>query len=184
MSKNLFTERYSPMYFNTGRLVTKDELETLFEAARWAASSYNEQPWHFIYAGRDQLEQFNALLSVLNEYNQGWASSASVLLVAVAAENLQQTGKPNGYALYDTGQAVAQMVLQASMMGLQGHQMGGFDKEKARKELNIPEGYQPVAAIAIGEPAPLKEIPQEFAERANEKRQRKPLSDFTHQGRF
>jgi len=176
--------RFSPMYFQKERSIAAEDLRTLFEAARWAASSFNEQPWHFVYALRTDDEQFGKFLSFLTEYNQQWASSASALVVAVASETLQQTGKPNSYAWYDTGQAVAQLVLQASALGIQGHQMGGFDKEEARKALGIPEGYQPVSVIALGYPAPLSEVPGQFAERATQIRERRQQESFVFSGKF
>jgi len=176
--------RFSPMHFQSERLISEEDRNTLFEAARWAASSYNEQPWRFVYACRTDKEQFDKLLSVLIEYNQQWAASASMLVVAIASDTLHQTGKPNTYSWYDTGQAVAQMVVQASDMGLQGHQMGGFDHEKAREVLEIPEGYSPVAAIAFGYPAPLEEVPEPFSERAHEERVREPLDAFVFAGKF
>jgi nitroreductase len=176
--------RFSPMHFQIGKEISENELNTLFDAARWAASSFNEQPWNFVYAFRSDKELFEKFLSFLTEYNQKWASTASVLAVAVASEDLQQTGKANAYSWYDTGQAVAQMVVQASAMGLQGHQMGGFDKEIAREVLGIPAGYQPVAVIALGYPAPLDEVPGEFSERAHQKRDRRPLESFVFRGAF
>ena len=134
-------------------------LVALLEAARWAPSSYNEQPWHFIVAPRAETESFDRLLGCLSRGNASWAGKAPVLMLAVA-QLVDEDGDPNRHAFYDVGQAVAQMALQALDLGLYMHQMAGFDVEKAQQVFAVPEQFEPAAAIALGylgDPAGLPE---------------------------
>ncbi|MFO7723785.1 MAG: nitroreductase family protein [Bacteroidales bacterium] len=178
------TQRYSPMGFNPERLITDEERNTLFNAARWAASSFNEQPWRFIWADRTDPEAWDTMISLLTEYNQRWASTSSLLVMAIASEIFDKTGKRNGHARYDLGMSVANMVIQATSMGLQAHQMGGFDGKRAVTELDIPEGFAPVAVIALGEAVSVDQVAEEFRERASEARVRKSLDTFAFRGGF
>jgi nitroreductase len=177
-------QRYSPMGFNPERVITEAERNTIFEAARWAASSFNEQPWRFIWADRHDSVAWNNMISLLTEYNQKWASTSSLLVLVVASEHYEQNGKLNRHAWYDTGMAASSMVLQLTSMGLQAHQMGGFDAVKAQEELSIPEGHAPIAMIAIGEAIPVEGVAQEFRERATQERTRKSLDTIVFRGRF
>ena len=122
----------------------------LFEAARRAPSAYNEQPWRFIVAAKDAPEDYARLLACLNEGNRKWAESAPVLIVSVAKLALDRNGRPNRHAWYDLGQATAALVAQATDLGLHAHQMGGFDRDRVRAEFGVPEGFEPVTALAIG----------------------------------
>ncbi len=176
--------RFSPMHFEAEKTIAEEAIELIFEAGRWAPSSFNEQPWRYIHASRSDQEDFANILSVLIEYNQQWASSASLLVLVVASEKMALDGKTNAHAWYDTGLSVAQMVLQASSMGIQAHQMGGFDAAAARKTFDIPEGFSPVAVVAFGYPAPLEKVPEQFRERANEPRVRKSLRESVFEGKF
>lgn len=142
--------RYSPRVFSA-RAVTAAELERMFEAARWTASCFNDQPWHFVYGTKEDATAFAAILSALVPFNQGWAQHAAVVGFSVARSTFEKNGKPNGWAMYDTGAAMAQLTAQATSEGLVVHQMGGFDPAKAREVLGLPEGFEPAAAFAVGE---------------------------------
>jgi len=146
---DLLARRRSP-YALSPRRVEPEKLRRVFEAARWAPSSYNEQPWRFIVAPRENPEDYFRLLGTLVEFNQQWAGQAPVLVLAVAKLAFEKDGSANRHALYDLGQAVAQLTVQATAEGLFVHQMGGFGAEKARQEFHIPEGYAPVTVLAIG----------------------------------
>jgi nitroreductase len=172
-----FFHRWSPRSF-TDREVSPETLAKVFEAARWAASSFNEQPWRF-FVGMRGSSTWQKIFDSLGEFNQAWAKAAPVLMVNAAHTKFTHNGSPNRVALYDLGAAASYMTLQASALGLAAHQMAGFDTEKARRALRIPEDYIIGAAIALGyqgEPAALpneKFIQQEIAPRT-----RKPLSEI------
>src|SRR6478752_1428486 len=139
---DLLARRWSPRAFDE-RPVETDTLLTLFEAARWAPSSNNEQPWRFIVANkRHQETDWNRLFECLVEGNRKWAVRAPVLILSVASLNFEDDGKPNRHAFHDTGLAAENLVLQATASGLVAHQMAGFDVEKARGELKIPSGFE------------------------------------------
>ncbi|GGC33871.1 hypothetical protein GCM10011504_10200 [Siccirubricoccus deserti] len=125
---------------------------------------------------------FAALLGTLTPNNQGWAQHAGVLMLAVAHSSFPANGNPNRHALYDTGAASAQMALQAAALGLQIHQMAGFDPQKARDAFAIPEGFEPVAAIALGHVGPAEALPDALAARETAPRQRRPIGEFAFFG--
>lgn len=169
--------RWSPRSF-ADRDVSPADLRTIFEAVRWAASSYNEQPWRF-FVGRRGSETYQKILTSLGEFNQAWAKSAPVLMLDVAGTKFSHNGTPNPVALYDLGAAAATLCYQAIALGLFTHQMAGYDREVARKLFNVPEDYIFGAAIALGyqgEPSALPN-PQMLAQETSP-RQRKPLSEF------
>ena len=174
--------RWSPYAFD-GRAVEHDKLLACLEAARWAASSYNEQPWHFLLATRDDAAEFSRLLSCLLEANQGWAANAGALLLTVVAKSFRRNGSPNRVAEHDLGLAVGNLSVQAVALGLQTHQMAGVNLSKARQTYGIPDGFEPVTVVAIGYPAELDPSdPSPLAERDRTARQRKPLRDFVFSG--
>src|SRR5258707_13955736 len=145
---NLSLERWSPRAF-ADKPVPQDVLRSIFEAARWAPSSSNEQPWAYIVATRDDKDNFEKMLSVLVEFNANWAKSAPVLAIAVAQLAFAKNNAPNRNAQYDTGAATALLSVEATAQGLAVHQMAGFDPEKARQVFGIPSGWEAIAAIAI-----------------------------------
>jgi len=169
----ILARRWSPKAFSA-RPVEPGKLAQLFEAARWAPSSYNAQPWHFIVATREDAEGYNRLLSTLMDVNRQWAQQAPVLILAVAKLDYNHVARANRHALYDLGQAVAHLTVQATALDLFFHQMGGFDPQAARELFAIPSGYEPVAVLALGyyegEPAD------------QTARTRKPLTDFVFSG--
>lgn len=143
--------RWSPKTFDPEIMVGRGDLLSLLEAARWAPSSYNAQPWRFIICDRaSDEENWRKALSTLFEKNQEWARNAPVLILAVAMERFQHNGQANRCALYDTGAASLSLALQATALGLVTHQMGGFDTDKARLMFGLPEDCQAIAMIAVG----------------------------------
>jgi nitroreductase len=135
------------------RPVTARDLRAVLEAARWAASSFNAQPWKFVVARREDAKSFENTLSALMPMNREWASSAPVLIVTVARANYPHNEQPNRHAWHDVGLATGNLMTQAAALGLVTGPMGGFDPKAAREKLHIPEGWEPVAVIALGYPA-------------------------------
>jgi nitroreductase len=180
---DLIKERRSPLAYSE-RSVGREELRSLLEAARWAASSYNQQPWHFIIATKENPREYERLLGCIVPANALWAGKAPVLMLTVAKLAYDSNGAPNRHALYDVGQATANLALQATALGLALHQMGGFDMERARAEFQIPEGYEPVAAIAVGYPGDPASLPESLRARASAPRTRRELGDFVFTGRW
>lgn len=153
----LFLERWSSRSF-TGEPVSRDELFTVLEAARWAPSSYNSQPWRFIYAHRDSTH-WPALFGLLNTFNRSWASKAAAIVVIVSKSTFAQPGKAEAPARthsFDAGAAWASLALQAARSGLMAHGIGGFDYDTAREVLGIPADYRVEIAVAIGRPEPVE----------------------------
>jgi nitroreductase len=179
----LLARRWSPRAFDE-RPIEADKLRTLFEAARWAPSSNNEQPWRFIMASKDNEAQWGRLLACLLEGNRVWAYRAPVLILSVARVNFEAGEKPNRHAMHDTGMAVENLVLQAAAVGLIAHQMAGFDEEKARTDLRIPVGYEPVAMIAVGYPCDPSILPDRLKQRELAPRERDQASAFVFSGEW
>lgn len=175
----LIARRWSPLSF-ADRLVERDQLGSLLEAARWAASSFNEQPWSFFVATREEPERFERLAGCLVPGNQTWARRAPVLMLSVAKQHFERNGKPNRHAFHDVGLAVANLVLQAEALGLAVHQMAGFDADRARSELAIPADHDPVAALAVGYPGEPGDLPEELRGREAAPRTRKALEQFVY----
>ena len=173
----LIRNRWSPRAFSD-RPVEPAVLASLFEAARWAASSFNDQPWAYLVASRDDKENFAKMLGVLVEGNQKWAKDAPVLALSVARKHFHHTGKPNPVAVHDVGAANAQLTAEATSRGLLVHQMAGFSHEKARLAFGIPEGWDPVSAIAIGYPGDPQILPEDFRKSELAPRTRKPIREF------
>ena len=179
----LIARRWSPRAFDE-RPIEADLLRTLFEAARWAPSSNNEQPWRFVVASKENGTDWNRLFDCLTEGNRRWAFRAPVLVLSVARMQFEDDGKPNRHAFHDTGLAAENLVLQATAGGLAAHQMAGFDVEKARVELKIPSGFEPVAMIAIGYPGDPAVLPERLRERELRSRSRRPIGESTFVGQW
>jgi len=173
----LIAERWSPYGF-ADRSVSEQDLRSLFEAARWAASSMNEQPWRFIVARREETEAFERLLSCLSEGNRDWATHVPVLALTAAKKTFAHSGKPNATAWHDMGLAAATLTLEATSRGLVVHQMRGILPDQAREAYGIPDDYDVVTAIAIGHPGPADGLPEKFRDRDARARTRKPLRDL------
>lgn len=157
--------------------IEDEKIQLLFEAASLAPSSRNEQPWSFIIAKRKNEENFNNLLNLMNEKNQLWAKDASLIAVAAAKKNFTSNDKLNKHYFYDVSSAVANLTYQAVSMGLFVHQVGGFNSEKARLDLNIPDGYDPVVMLAIGYNSSDEKFP-------NSGKPRKSIEEFVFDGQF
>ncbi len=177
----LFLDRWSPRAMS-GEAVSDEELMTLFEAARWAPSSYNNQPWRFLYARRDT-ENWKLFFELLVEFNQGWARSASVLIMFISRKTFEHSGELSVTHAFDTGAAWENLALQGWMKGLVVHGMQGFDFERARKDLNIPEEFQIQAMAAIGRPGNVEDLPAELREREAPSDRRK-LDQTICEGKF
>jgi nitroreductase len=182
MSKinKLISDRFSPRKFSN-KAVEKEKTDALFEAARWAPSCFNDQPWRFIYCTKENPEGWEKIFSSLVDANKVWAISAPVLAISIATTKFTHNGKANRFAAYDTGMAVGNLLLQATDMGLFVHQMAGFDSDKARKALNIPDEYEIFSVMAIGY------LDDEFLSESIEYkagRKRKESSGFAFKGNF
>lgn len=183
---DLLRRRWSPRVFSD-HAVEPEKLRSLLEAARWAPSSYNEQPWSFFVATKENPVEYERLLSCLVEGNQRWAKRAGVLMLSVAKLHFERPpgrGTPNRHAFHDVGLAVENLVVQATALGLVVHQMAGFHLEKARELFRIPEGYEPVAAIALGYAGDPATLPEPLRERELAPRTRKPLEEFVFTGQW
>src|SRR5436305_3403821 len=160
----LLARRWSPYAF-ADRPVPEDDLRALFEAARWAASSYNEQPWSYLVATKASPAEFERLLSCLVEGNQAWARAAPVLALGCTSLSFSRNGKPNAAAVHDLGLASASLTLEATARGLFVHQMIGILPDQARELYRIPDGFQPLTGLAIGYPGDLGTLPEMYRER-------------------
>lgn len=166
----------------SGKQIPDVDLMRLFEAARWAPSSYNGQPWRFIYAKRN-MESWDKFLNLMVDFNKSWAKNAAVLVVIVSRKNLEHYEQPSVTHQFDAGAAWENLALQAETQGLVTHGMQGFDYEKARNDLSIPKGYDVMALIAIGKSAPKEVLPVELQQR-EQPTDRKPLSEIIMEGQF
>jgi nitroreductase len=179
----LLKRRWSPRVFSD-RLVEPEKLQSLFEAARWAPSSFNEQPWSFVLTTKEQPAEFARLLSCLVEGNQKWARTAPVLMVSVAKLNFTHTGKPNRHAFHDVGLAVGLLLVQATALDLLIHQMAGFSPEMVAELYKIPAEFAPVSAIAIGYGAAAEDLPEPSRQSESAPRSRKPIKSFVFAGQW
>lgn len=179
---DLIRERWSPRAF-ADRSVSGEDLVALLEAARWAASSSNLQPWHYIVATRDDPGEFQRMVDCLMPGNQDWAPQAPVLMISVAKMN-RDSDRPNRHAFHDTGAASAQLTAEASARGLVVHQMGGIEVDRIREVYALPEGFEPVAGIAVGYQGEPDNLPEKRRESETAPRTRKPLSEMVFKGRF
>ncbi len=174
---DLIRKRWSPRSFSP-REVSNQDLKTILDAARWAASSFNEQPWRFLVARKSDGPAYEKLLSLLAPFNQAWAKTAPVLIIMAAKRTFSHNGSPNRFNIHDAGQALAHLFLQATALGLHAHGMAGFDAERARRELHIPDDYDLGAAVALGYAAPADQLPEQYRQSEIAKRTRKPLNEI------
>ena len=179
---DLIVERWSPRAF-ADRPVEREKLQALFEAARWAASSGNGQPWRYILATKEQPEAFNKMLGCLMEGNVAWAQSAPVLMISVA-QIVRENGRPNRHGFHDLGAATATLSIQALALDLYVHQMGGFFVDKARELYQIPEDFEAVAAIALGYLGDPDALAENHRERELQPRDRMSISEFVFENQF
>ena len=178
----LLTTRWSPRAFSK-QPVEREKLQRIFEAARWAPSASNEQPWSFII-GFDGDETFRLIFESLVEFNQLWVKTASILVVAVGKKTSSKSGRPNQWVRYDVGQAVAHLSVQATHEGLFVHQMGGFDGQKLIKSFSIPDDYEPITVFTVGYQGDIKELHPNQQELELAERTRKSQEGFIFAGKF
>jgi nitroreductase len=174
--EDLILRRWSPRAF-ADRTVSDVDLATVFTAASWAASSYNEQPWRFL-VGRKSDSTWTKLFNGLNPANQGWTKAAPVLYAAIAKKTFSHNGSPNRVAMHDVGAACATLSLQATALGLHTHGMAGFDPEAVRSAFSIPEDYDVVSCWALGYLGDPETLPENFRKSELQPRSRKPLDAF------
>jgi nitroreductase len=178
----LVRRRWSPRSFDA-RGVDRETVLRLLEAARWAPSSGNEQPWRFVVGERDDPESFERLLSCLNASNALWAQHAQVLLLSVA-NTRHHNEKPNRHAFHDLGLATANLLLQATALGLFVHPMAGFDVERARQVCAVPEGFEPATMFAAGHLGAPEMLNERLMQRELAPRSRRPVEEFAFRGKF
>jgi nitroreductase len=176
-------ERWSPYAFQE-RPVAEDDLRSLFEAARWAASSYNEQPWSYIVATKENPDNFQQLLSCFIEANQVWAKNAPVLALGIVNLRFTRNNEDNRAAIHDLGLATGNLVVEATARGICVHQMIGILPDKAREIFNIPDGSEAWTGMAIGYQGNPMTLPDALKERDLTPRQRKPLEQFVFSGKW
>lgn len=173
---DLILRRWSPRAF-ADTPVSDEDIKTIFIAASWAASSYNEQPWRFL-VGRKGDETWNKIFHVLTPANQSWTSSAPVLYTSLAKKTFSHNGSPNRVAVHDVGAASATLSLQATALGLHTHGMAGFDPEALRSAFGIPDDFDPVACWALGYLGNPDRLPENYRKMELQARTRKPLQEF------
>ena len=178
----LIRDRWSPRAFQD-RGVPKDVLVSLLEAARWAPSCNNSQPWRYILATRDDGAEYEKAQSCINERNQRWTRGAPVVGF-VCAHKIMPNGNPSPTHLYDTGMGTAQLIVQATAHGLYVHQMAGILRDKVRETFAVPDDTDVVCGIALGYQGEAGQLPEELPEREVQPRERRALSDFVFSGRF
>jgi nitroreductase len=179
--ETLLARRWSTRSF-LDRPVEPEALRRLFEAARWAPSSGNGQPWSFLVARREHPAEFEKIAATLSPGN-AWARRAAVLAISVAALD-RAPGRPNRHALHDVGLASENLALQGAAMGLAVHMMAGFDPDKARATFEIPERYEPLTAFAIGYPGDPHSLPEDLRAKDLAPRQRRPIREWVFEGKF
>ncbi|OLC91454.1 MAG: nitroreductase [Thaumarchaeota archaeon 13_1_40CM_2_39_4] len=178
---HMILNRWSPRSFS-GEDIGDQDLFTLFEAARWAPSSYNNQPWRFIYAKRNS-KHWDTILNLLVDFNKQWCANASALVVIISKKTFDYNGKPSVTHQFDSGAAWENLALQATSQGLITHAMQGFDYERARKDLAIPDEYDVMAMVAIGKKGTTEKLLPELQQREAPS-DRKPLSEIVMEGKF
>ena len=180
---DLIRRRWSPRAF-AERPVELEKIQRLLEAARWASSCFNEQPWIFIVASASEPTEHKKLLSCLVEGNQVWAKQAPLLMITVAKLHFDHNGQSNQHAFHDVGLAVGNLVVQATAMDLVVHQMAGILSETIREEYSLPSGYEPVTGLAIGYQGDPSILPSDIQERERAPRSRKALHEFVFSGKW
>ncbi len=174
---DLIKKRWSPRAF-TDELPSTDDLGAMLESARWAPSCFNGQPWRFLIGRKDQKDLYERILFCLREKNQMWAKQAPVLGILAIRQDFEYNGKPNRWANFDGGLAMAQFILQAEALGWSVHVMAGLHRDKAREIFGIPENFEPHVAFAVGRKGDPDTLPGDFPDQERQNRERKPLEDL------
>lgn len=180
---DVIARRWSGRALDPLRPVSREQLTALLEAARWAASCYNDQPWRFLVWDRNtDAASWQKAFDCLGEWNQKWVINAPVLMLSCAGSIFERNGKPSRWGQHDTGAAGQNLYLQAAAMGLIAHPMGGYDKDKARVAFAIPDEYTPMAMIAVGYPGSADGLEEEYRDQETAARTRKPLTECFFDG--
>lgn len=181
----LIAGRWSPRAFDAAKPVSREQLLTLLEAARWAPSCFGDEPWRYVVGDRFNDEAgWLGIFDTLAEKNQLWAKSAPLLILACADSHFRVNGKPNRWAQHDTGAASISLCLQAEALGLSAHQMGGFDVDAVKEAVGMPEQFTPMSVIAVGYQGALDELAEDFHEIEKSPRKRQPMTDNFFVGRW
>jgi nitroreductase len=178
---SLLMHRWSPRSM-TGEKLDGDSIMSLFEAARWAPSAFNSQPWRFIYAERETPE-WDGLFALLTPGNKSWCEKAALLIVVISSTTFEHNGKPNKTHAFVSGSAWENLALQATTMGLVSHAMAGFDYQQAVSSLGIPDEYQVMCMVAVGHRGSVSELAEDLREREKPS-DRLPVESLTMKGRF
>ena len=182
---DILQNRWSPRSFDADKSIDPQTLTALLEAARWAPSCFNDQPWRFLVCNKTtHLSAWEKLLSTLGEKNQIWARNAPVLILSMAMHEFGHNGKPNRWSMYDAGAASVSLCLQATSMGLATHQMGGFDAAQCKQSFDLPDACNPMSVIAVGHRAAAELLPDDLRETELKARSRKPLNECFYFGSF
>ena len=179
----IIAKRRSPRAF-LSKPIENEKIMSLFEAARWAPSAYNEQPWRFITATSEDSYQHTKMLSCLVDANKAWAKKAPMLIILVVKKNFEFNGKPNRWAMHDCGLALENLLLQTVELGLAAHPMAGFSVDAVKSGYSVPDDYEPLVAIAVGYPGEPEMLEGELLEREKDPRERKEISDFVFNGKW
>jgi nitroreductase len=179
----IIANRWSGRAYDASKPVSKEQIISLLEAARWAPSCFGDEPWRYVVCNKaDNMQAWQAAFDCLVPGNQGWAVNAPVLLLICADTVFRANGKPNKWAPYDTGAATENLCLQAAASGLMAHQMGGFDADKARATFKVPERFQILPMVTVGYQAPVESLSDEVKERELATRNRQPLGELFFDG--
>lgn len=181
---DVIAQRWSPRAFDPERVPSDEQLAQIFEAARWAASCYNEQPWRYLLATREDGQRYEDALAGLNEFNRSWAKTAPVVAFSLARRKFSSRDADNDHAWHDVGAASAQLTLQAASLGIMVHQMAGIVPEEVRSRFAVPEEFAVVAGMVLGWPGDPAQLPDQLREREGAPRTRKAREEIVIRGRF
>lgn len=179
---DLVKDRWSPRAFDTTKSISDETLRSLFEAARWAPSSHNFQPWRFIVAKKEDSEAFKTMLECLLPFNQVWAANAAVLVTVIIEKRAADAERENFTAEFDSGLAVGNLSVEATARALHMHQMGAINRDKITETYAVPEGYYPMATIAIGHKGDAESLPDDLKAKELAPRQRRTMEEFVFAG--
>lgn len=179
----VIANRWSGRAYDASQSVSKEQVISLLEAARWAPSCFGDEPWRYVVCNKsDNMQAWQTAFDCLVPGNQAWVVNAPVLLLICADTLFRHNDKPNRWAAYDTGASTENLCLQATALGLMAHQMGGFDADKARQAFKVPERFQIMAMVTVGYQAPIESVTGEAKERELAARSRKPLGELFFNG--
>ncbi|TCV80230.1 nitroreductase family protein [Sulfurirhabdus autotrophica] len=175
---DIIARRWSPRAFDASKPVTREQLISILEAARWAPSCFGDEPWRYlVWDKNSNLAAWQRAFDCLGEFNQQWVKNAPILMLATASSTFRHNGKPNAWHMYDTGASSENICLQATSLGLFAHQMGGFDADKIRQEFDIPKEFACLAMIAVGYQTTPDVLPKDLEAKEIEERARRPLEE-------